>query len=158
MSLNSIMKMVLSGNLCNDTIEPVNGALNTSNNKRKAENGKTSVAINQTTSTYVEDHDTVDSGPTITANTSQFVALVPTRVSKTDRNKFCGSLPNHLDTDDVCEENGKSIQVSNFYNGFVFVFWVGGSLIVCILIASYSFKNSINGTIASFSIQSSHHR
>lgn len=30
--------------------------------------------------------------------------MAPLCVSKKDRNKFCGSLPNHLD--DVCGENG----------------------------------------------------
>lgn len=36
---------------------------------------------------------------------SMMSAVAPYCVSKKDRNKFCGSLPNHLDSDDVVDGN-----------------------------------------------------
>lgn len=98
---------MLTGDLCNENQETANGSFNTTNNKHKTENGKAKAAINQTAVPNASDIDTVDSGPGLAMDTSQFVATAPARVSKGDRNKFSGSLPNHLDSDDVCEENGR---------------------------------------------------
>lgn len=100
---------MFTGNLCNENAENANGTYTTTNNKHKKENGKANVTINQTTTTIIDDDiDTVDAGPGITREPTQFITSITSRVTKNDRNKF-GSLPNHLDSDDVCEENGKTI-------------------------------------------------
>lgn len=89
-----------------------NKANNIRDNAQQENGGKT---INQMKCGDAEDRDdfdTVDSGPKfIQHDVTQFVPAaavvqVPVRVNKNDRNKFSGSLPNNLDTDEVCEENG----------------------------------------------------
>lgn len=101
--------------MCNDVGTTTNGATaSKANNIKHKENGeKTASQIKfGGDANNGMDIDTVDSGPPLTTakDVNQFVPAagvqVPVRVNKNDRNKFSGSLPNNLDTDDVCEENG----------------------------------------------------
>lgn len=58
-------------------------------------------------------------------NTATKLMMAPLCVSKKDRNKFCGSLPNHLDADDVCcgEENAGTYPPFSFtYTKTFFLF------------------------------------
>lgn len=105
-----------AGNLCNENNDTSNGSYFTPNNKRKIEKNKenggaplhnnnghrsddvtTAAAAAATTATILIDSCTLSTETAQLAN-----------VSRKDRYKFCGSLPNHLDADDVCEENCKS--------------------------------------------------
>lgn len=44
------------------------------------------------------------------------VIMAPLCVNIKDRNKFCGSLPNHLDSDDVCDDDFKHHQTNCKYH------------------------------------------
>lgn len=94
------------GDLCNENDEIPNGSCNTPNNKRKSENGKSNAIYEHHHHHHhhqQHDENTAESCP---VNTATKLMMAPLCVSKKDRNKFCGSLPNHLDADDVCGENG----------------------------------------------------
>lgn len=104
-----------AGNLCNENNDTSNGSYFTPNNKRKIENdkgnggapaqnnnGHRSDDVTTTAAAATAATTTIDSC-TLSTETAQLM-----NVSRIDRNKFCGSLPNHLDADDVCEENRKS--------------------------------------------------
>ncbi|XP_037027621.1 uncharacterized protein LOC119068226 isoform X4 [Bradysia coprophila] len=97
-----------SGDLCNENDEIPNGSCNTPNNKRKSENGKSNAIYEHHHHHHhhhqqqQHDENTAESCP---VNTATKLMMAPLCVSKKDRNKFCGSLPNHLDADDVCGEN-----------------------------------------------------
>lgn len=106
-----------AGNLCNENNDTSNGSYFTPNNKRKIENDKENgggpaqtnnghrsddVTTTAAATAAAAATTTIDSC-TLSTETAQLM-----NVSRKDRNKFCGSLPNHLDVDDVCEENRKS--------------------------------------------------
>lgn len=101
--------------MCNENHQPQNGSYYTPNNKRKTENGKSKNATaaqgngqnNPADDEVVVDREnTAESYPVNMTATKLMMA--PLCVSKKDRNKFCGSLPNHLDADDdvCCGDNG----------------------------------------------------
>ncbi|KAJ6639981.1 hypothetical protein Bhyg_12729 [Pseudolycoriella hygida] len=99
-----------SGDLCNENDETPNGSCNTPNNKRKSENGKSNAIYEHHHHHQQHDENTAESCP---VNTATKLMMAPLCVSKKDRNKFCGSLPNHLDADDVCGETAHTAHTDN---------------------------------------------
>lgn len=87
--------------MCNENHDTTNGSYNTPNNIRKIENGNENEQTNNNNNHHRLDETTIEICP-LSTDTLQLMG-----VSRKDRNKFCGSLPNHLDADDVCEENCK---------------------------------------------------
>lgn len=93
--------------MCNENQPTSNGSHSTPNVKRKTENGKP-------TAIYGHINQEENTAESCSVNTATKLMMAPLCVSKKDRNKFCGSLPNHLDADDVYEENGNDFNIFSF--------------------------------------------
>lgn len=79
-------------------------------NAKRAEEREHQIAIEAQDPNFLNDEDQVDSicpPPGI---------LQLTNVKNTERNKFFGSLPNHLDSDETYRENGKQLTLTNYYH------------------------------------------
>lgn len=113
--------VVCAGNLCNENNDTSNGSYLTPNNKRKIENDKKNGAPAHNNNSHRSDDVTTTAATTIDSCTLSTETVQLMNVSRIDRNKFCGSLPNHLDADDVCEENCKSKLAATMYN----VYYIG---------------------------------
>lgn len=109
---------MLSGNLCNENATSVQNVSKTkpkttttaaapANNVFKwNENDKPNGATtNQLVTECPVDVDTVDSGPALPQNGYE-MATTTLPVIGGNLNKFSGSLPNHLDFDNVCDMKG----------------------------------------------------
>lgn len=122
-TLNLYIILHYIGDLCNENQPTSNGSHSTPNCKRKTENGKPTTAI------YGHINQEEITAESCSVNTATKLMMAPLCVSKKDRNKFCGSLPNHLDADDVYEENGNDFRyilfrfIFFFFSYFLFLFF-----------------------------------
>lgn len=112
--------------MCNENQPTSNGSHSTPNVKRKTENGKP-------TAIYGHINQEENTAESCSVNTATKLMMAPLCVSKKDRNKFCGSLPNHLDADDVYEENGNDFNIFSFSFFYlcIYLFFYYGINLVC---------------------------
>lgn len=73
-------------------------------NAKRADEREHQIAIEAQDPNFLNDEDQVDS---ICPPPPGILQL--TNVKSTERNKFFGSLPNHLDSDETYRENGKQL-------------------------------------------------
>lgn len=92
-----------SGNLCNGKHPPTNGTIK--NQQKEKGKANSNVGCNVMMDNSLAPHQTHNhkNDGKSTGGESCSIITPLCVVRKKDRNKFCGSLPNNLDSDDVCD-------------------------------------------------------
>lgn len=99
-----------------------NGNVNKSNNEREHQ---IAIEAQANDPNLMNDEDQVDT-LCPTPDISQLM-----NVKKSERNKFFGSLPNHLDSDETYRENSKQKETTDISFVFLFAFFHFWSLTIC---------------------------